>query len=396
MFKPKFNDKKFKTNVRLCINRLKLVEKKKTEMALKARKEIADYIKIGKADRARIRVEHIIREDYLVEGLEITEMFLDLILARVGLINLSNEIDPGMKESISSVIWVQPRIVTECPELKIVCDEFTKKYGKEYMQQCRSGIPPAGDEVSKKLMKKLSPHAPPKSLIENYLVEIAKNYNVPFEPDRDALLADEIPAEVREADLIAFNQPNTGLDRWDDKKNQGGGGGGFGAPPMEVYNPNMVQNMPAPMQPSQPPAHVQQQPTAPFQYPSIQPTASMRKASDSLPSTPGGPLPSYNSATVGAFPMRGKDSGSPGTPGVPEPSPGYDSAVNQPQDKGDEPIYELADEPIYDDVSVDLGLPEIPNDSDDQSGGGSGGGGAAEPDDDFDDLQARFNALKKK
>ena len=48
MFKAKFNDKKFKTNVRLCIDRLKLVEKKKTEMALKARKEIADYIKIGK------------------------------------------------------------------------------------------------------------------------------------------------------------------------------------------------------------------------------------------------------------------------------------------------------------------------------------------------------------
>jgi len=48
MFKAKFNDKKFKTNVRLCINRLKLVEKKKTEMALKARKEIADYIKISK------------------------------------------------------------------------------------------------------------------------------------------------------------------------------------------------------------------------------------------------------------------------------------------------------------------------------------------------------------
>ena len=81
-------------------------------------------------DRARIRVEHIIREDYLVEGLEITEMFLDLLLARVGLITLSNEIDPGMQESISSVIWVQPRIVTECAELKVVVDELTKKYGK--------------------------------------------------------------------------------------------------------------------------------------------------------------------------------------------------------------------------------------------------------------------------
>ena len=186
---------------------------------------------ISSSDRARIRVEHIIREDYLVEGLEITEMFLDLILARVGLINLSNDIDPGMAESISSVIWVQPRIVTECPELKIVCDEFVKKYGKEYMQQCRSGLPPAGEEVSKKLQKKLSPHAPPKALIENYLVEIAKNYNVSFEPDRSALLGDDIPQEVREADLIAFGQPDTGLDRWDNKGNNGGGGGGFGAPP---------------------------------------------------------------------------------------------------------------------------------------------------------------------
>merc|ERR1711990_1131133 len=58
MFKAKFNDKKFKTNVRLCINRLKLVEKKKTEMALKARKEIADYLKIGKAGNFLLFLEN--------------------------------------------------------------------------------------------------------------------------------------------------------------------------------------------------------------------------------------------------------------------------------------------------------------------------------------------------
>ncbi|MEM7289583.1 MAG: methyltransferase domain-containing protein, partial [Pseudomonadota bacterium] len=49
---------------------LKLLEKKKTELALKSRKEIADYIQMGKPERAKIRVEHIIREDYLVEALE--------------------------------------------------------------------------------------------------------------------------------------------------------------------------------------------------------------------------------------------------------------------------------------------------------------------------------------
>ena len=62
--------------------RLKLLEKKKTELALKSRKEIADYIALGKVERAKIRVEHIVREDYLVEAMELLEMFCDLLLAR--------------------------------------------------------------------------------------------------------------------------------------------------------------------------------------------------------------------------------------------------------------------------------------------------------------------------
>lgn len=37
-------------------------------------------------ERAKIRVEHIIREDYLVEAMEVTEMYCDLLLARYGLI----------------------------------------------------------------------------------------------------------------------------------------------------------------------------------------------------------------------------------------------------------------------------------------------------------------------
>ena len=39
-----------------------------------------------KEDRARIRVEHIIREDYVVEAFELLEMYCDLLLARFGLI----------------------------------------------------------------------------------------------------------------------------------------------------------------------------------------------------------------------------------------------------------------------------------------------------------------------
>lgn len=80
------NYTKLKTNLRLIVNRLKLIAKKRTELAQKARAEIADYIRSGKIDRARIRVEHIVREDYLVESIEMVEMYADLLLARFGLI----------------------------------------------------------------------------------------------------------------------------------------------------------------------------------------------------------------------------------------------------------------------------------------------------------------------
>lgn len=70
MFSSSPNYSKLKTHLRLAVNRLKLLEKKKTELALKSRKEIADYLGTGKIERAKIRVEQIIRE-----GKFITEVY---------------------------------------------------------------------------------------------------------------------------------------------------------------------------------------------------------------------------------------------------------------------------------------------------------------------------------
>lgn len=86
IFKSGPNYTKLKTNLRLVINRLKLLERKRTEISQKARVEIADYLRSGKIDRAKVRVEHIIREDYAVEAMERVEIYADLLLARLGLI----------------------------------------------------------------------------------------------------------------------------------------------------------------------------------------------------------------------------------------------------------------------------------------------------------------------
>lgn len=49
-------------------------------------------------------------------------------------------------------------------------------------------------------MHKLSVEAPPKILVERYLIEIAKNYNVPYEPDA------MVRVRVKESVIIINNE----------------------------------------------------------------------------------------------------------------------------------------------------------------------------------------------
>ncbi|XP_074598915.1 increased sodium tolerance 1-like protein [Brevipalpus obovatus] len=174
---------KLKTNLRLCIQRLKLLAKKKTELTQKARPEIASYLHSDKVDRAKIRVEHIIREDYLVEAYEILEMYCDLLLTRFSLIEQMKTLDEGLVEPISSLIWSAPRI-EGCTELKVVAEILVKKYGKVFAQAAREN---SLNKVNEKLIQKLSIEAPPKILVERYLVEIAKSQDIAYEPDPNVM-----------------------------------------------------------------------------------------------------------------------------------------------------------------------------------------------------------------
>uniref|UniRef100_A0A0B8RUG2 IST1 homolog n=1 Tax=Philothamnus irregularis TaxID=1899461 RepID=A0A0B8RUG2_9SAUR len=351
-----FKAERLRVNLRLVINRLKLLEKKKTELAQKARKEIADYLSAGKDERARIRVEHIIREDYLVEAMEILELYCDLLLARFGLIHSMKELDPGLAEAVSTLIWAAPRLQSEVAELKIVADQLCAKYSKEYGKLCRSN---QIGTVNDRLMHKLNVEAPPKILVERYLIEIAKNYNVPYEPD--SVVMAEAPAGV-EADLI-----DVGFV--DDIKKGGGSGGGFMAP---LPGPEGVLPMPMPS------------PGPPFSYPH-----------------PKG-MESFNGLPVGTYqPFTGLH-----PPPIPAIPPTYESVDDgntdkevpslhvtgprvTPEAKGQPPI----PMPRSGDRFV---LPELPSVPDTLPAASAGTSTSASDEIDFDDLSRRFEELKKK
>ncbi|XP_072837022.2 IST1 homolog [Pogona vitticeps] len=358
-----FKAERLRVNLRLVINRLKLLEKKKTELAQKARKEIADYLSAGKDERARIRVEHIIREDYLVEAMEILELYCDLLLARFGLIQSMKELDSGLAEAVSTLIWAAPRLQSEVAELKIVADQLCAKYSKEYGKLCRTN---QIGTVNDRLMHKLSVEAPPKILVERYLIEIAKNYNVPYEPD--SVVMAEAPTGV-EADLIDVGF----VDEARKGGRGGGGGGGFTAP---LVGPDGVVPMPMPMpMPS---------PVPPFSYPPP-------KGPENLNGLPMGtyqPFTSLHPPQIPATPPTyesiedvGTDKEVPSSQ-VTGPGPKPDGWVRPPV-----PLPRKGDNFV---------LPELPSVPDTLPAASVGGSGSASEDIDFDDLSRRFEELKKK
>ncbi|XP_069355053.1 IST1 homolog isoform X2 [Maniola hyperantus] len=373
MFSSNPNYTKLKTHLRLAINRLKLLEKKKTELAQKARKEIAEYIAAGKSERAKIRVEHIIREDYMVEAMEIVEMYCDLILARFGLVTQMKELDEGLGEAISSLIWVAPRMHTDVQELKMISDILTVKYGKVYADACRDE---SVNTISDKLKHKMSVHSPPKILVEKYLIEIAKNYNVEYTPDEQVMREEE----AKDAMLIDIN----------------------GQP----ANPPGFIGYPMPQMPNLPPPNV-----TPFNYPS---TPSGGRAGGFVATNYGGPSqpmtynvpPGADSKSLNnsflqeemhnlppAYDSIAHDSPS-HVPTSYGPSPNAPTPnVPTPQPRSKPPTNNFFPElPELPSVPSDLVLPSVPH-----SNNSNTSNDVNAPDEiDFEDLNRRFEELKKK
>lgn len=358
MFSSGPNYTKLKTHLRLAINRLKLLEKKKTELAQKARHEIADYIAAGKSERAKIRVEHIIREDYMVEAMELLEMYCDLLLARFGLIQQMKNLDEGLAEAISTILWAAPRIQTDVQEIKVIADILTSKYGRQYTEACREE---AIQTISEKLKHKMSVQSPSKLLVEKYLIEIAKNYNVDYEPDP------QVMAEAQDAMLI-----DIGANGGESRNNLDTASGGIPHPPGFIGFPQ------APLLPD---------PGSHSNIDSEKDTLSMGFVSPTSPiekdqNTPFNPTSfSYNIPLDNANSNKHEDLPPPYQSDFPPDLNKQSDEKPKPQPRSKMPMnnYQLPD------------LPAVPTENNDPSTN------PPENDDiDFDDLMKRFEDLKKK
>ncbi|KAI9230227.1 MAG: regulator of Vps4 activity in the MVB pathway-domain-containing protein [Piptocephalis tieghemiana] len=177
-----FNPQRTKVQLRLALNRLKLLQTRKLAVNANLRQEIASLLQAHKEASATIRVENVIREDNAVEALEVLELFCELLLARFGLLESSKpaQLDPRLSEAISSLIWAAPRC--EARELLILRDLLAPKLGREgaiAAYENTDGV------VHPRVVLKLSTEPPSSDLVQAYLQEIASAYQVNWSADTD-------------------------------------------------------------------------------------------------------------------------------------------------------------------------------------------------------------------
>uniref|UniRef100_A0A7N0U0Y3 IST1-like protein n=2 Tax=Kalanchoe fedtschenkoi TaxID=63787 RepID=A0A7N0U0Y3_KALFE len=178
-FNKGFKGPKCKTLLKLTIPRIKLLRNRREIQIKQMRRDIAKLLETGQEATARIRVEHIIREENMMAAQEIVELFCELISVRIPIIETQRECPLDLKEAISSVCFAAPRCA-DLPELMHVQMLFASKYGKEFVAAATELRPDCG--VNRQLIELLSVRAPAPEKRLKLLTEIAEEHGLDWDP----------------------------------------------------------------------------------------------------------------------------------------------------------------------------------------------------------------------
>jgi len=189
----KFDQIILKTQLKLALSRLKLQKSKKDNLVKNQKREIADLLRSGKDESARIKVEGIIRDDFLIEAYEIIELFIELLLSRLGVINISKECPADITEAVCTLIYCAAR--TDIKEMATIREQLISKFGKEFGN---NAITNKEGCVNSRVIHKLSVQTPENYLVFQYLKEIAKSNNLEWKADFEPQIEDLVHTKIHD------------------------------------------------------------------------------------------------------------------------------------------------------------------------------------------------------
>jgi len=168
-----YSEKSIKPYLKMAVQRIQIANNKKLTSVKHQKKEIANLLGDHKDEKARIKVEHIIRDDFVIEAYELLELLCELLHERIRQITTNKEVPSDLKDTVCSLIWAASNC--EISELQEVKKHLTRKYGAEF---AKAACENEGGVVNDRLFQKLSYKPPSRLLVTRYLEEIAQVYKV--------------------------------------------------------------------------------------------------------------------------------------------------------------------------------------------------------------------------
>lgn len=174
----------------MAVQRIQIANNKRINGVKHQKQKISVLLAEHKDEKARIQVEHIIRDDFTIEGYEVLELMCELVHERIRQVTTSSKDPPEeMKEAIASLIWASKNVDIE--EFRNVKQQLRQKYTAEFIKQSETN---ENGLVNPRLFSKLTYKPPSQFLVVKYLEEIARAYNVDWTPS--ALLLNSVSEEA--------------------------------------------------------------------------------------------------------------------------------------------------------------------------------------------------------
>ncbi|XP_040996772.1 uncharacterized protein LOC121242851 [Juglans microcarpa x Juglans regia] len=181
-----FKTSKLNSLVNLAISRLAVFRKKRQVQCSNARSDVVQLLELGHHERALLRVEHVIKEQNMLDVFVMIESYCNLLIERINLIEQERVCPDELKEAISSLLYAASRC-GEFPELQEIRAVLTTRYGKEFASRAIELRNNCG--VNHKMILKLSTRQPSLENRMKVLKEIASENNIVLQLEEAASIS---------------------------------------------------------------------------------------------------------------------------------------------------------------------------------------------------------------
>ncbi|XP_062150727.1 uncharacterized protein LOC133859354 [Alnus glutinosa] len=176
------NISKLKNLAKMAISRISILKNQRQVRCSHAQSDVIELLKLGHQERALLRVEHVIKEQNMLDAFGMIGNYCDLLIERAVLLE-NKECHDELKEGISSLIFAASRC-GEFPELQKIRQMLTSRFGKDFANcavelrnKCR---------VNPKIVQKLSARQPHLEIRLKVLKGIASEIGVTLYLEEDA------------------------------------------------------------------------------------------------------------------------------------------------------------------------------------------------------------------